>query len=620
MPTYPAESFYRWTIRQSISNTLTVPFNLKVSKMPALSAGLMTISPNTANEEICEYSGKDPIAMTITIIKRAINPSTQTLATAWVDYNNVTFQFSHSQNDTIRWDVTHLHIIQDNANKLDKAGWLRDSMGNSRQVTEIDVTGNEVKKAIVDWVSIWPTETIRKRKSDWTYEEIPYSFVTSDVATIAWWAITVTPYESTITVWQPVWIVYDGSVWCTTEIKTSANVSASAVTQLWMAHLDSTRIFFMYSSWANVYARVWTLTNDVMTYWAEVTVAALGTWPCTWGCALIWTDKVAMAYVDATVTSQNRQKIATISWTTITLWTEVQQAVGTAWFGMPITSVCKVRDDVYAVWARVYNGTYVTTYIFISTVSGTTITLNAASYVAPANNYILGSLIYLSDNLLWKTEYMAGSNRWDILAINPAWVNITTTYTWTITSWQASQWVRISDTEYVAVHNIGWGSPTVYYTRISKPPSGTANIVTTILNTAQTVEFPIINMGWGYFAILNTTTTKLQVYWINGNLVWEISAYSTPILLVNRYMNMVNGRFVYLNGANWTSNIINFWRIFYVGVAHDTSGWVTFRSIMTITWIVRGQKYYVQDDWTLWNRFTSRYIGDWLATDTLRIW
>lgn len=45
---------------------------------------------------------------------------------------------------------------------------------------EIDVTGAEVKKVITDGISISPTETIRKRKADGTYEEVPYSFIQAD--------------------------------------------------------------------------------------------------------------------------------------------------------------------------------------------------------------------------------------------------------------------------------------------------------------------------------------------------------------------------------------------------------------------------------------------------------
>lgn len=204
MATYSAESFYRGTIRQSVANNTSVPFTLKVSKIPTLTSWLLTISPNTANEEIVEYSGVDWTALTIIIVKRWISPSAQALTVNWTDYNNVTYQKSHSQNDAIRWDVNHLHIIQDywslqsqiNA-KVDTAWWLRTTMGASRQALEVDATWAEVKKAIVDWTTISSTETIRKRKSDGTYEEIPYSFIEN--ASLLWQSQDVVAWEALTT-------------------------------------------------------------------------------------------------------------------------------------------------------------------------------------------------------------------------------------------------------------------------------------------------------------------------------------------------------------------------------------------------------------------------------------
>ena len=188
MATYPAESFYRGTIRQSIANNTSVPFTLKVSKIPTLTSWLLTISPNTSNEEIIEYSGVDGTALTITVIKRGINPSTQTLTVDWTDYNNVTYQKAHSQNDTIRGDVNHLHIIQDYGSlqsqinqKLNSAWGLRTWMGALREAVEIDASGNEITPTITNWTSIVNTETFRKRKADWSYEEIPFSTILNSI-------------------------------------------------------------------------------------------------------------------------------------------------------------------------------------------------------------------------------------------------------------------------------------------------------------------------------------------------------------------------------------------------------------------------------------------------------
>lgn len=112
MTIYSAESFLRATIRQSTASNQSVPYTLKVSKIPTLTNWLLTISPNTSNEEIVEYDGTDAAALTITVIKNGINPASQLLTTNGVDYNNPTYVKAHSQNDVIRGDVNHIHINQ----------------------------------------------------------------------------------------------------------------------------------------------------------------------------------------------------------------------------------------------------------------------------------------------------------------------------------------------------------------------------------------------------------------------------------------------------------------------------------------------------------------------------
>jgi hypothetical protein len=49
-----------------------------------------------------EYDGLDVPSKSVTIIKRGINPSSQALTTATVDYNNPTYQKEHTQNSSVR--------------------------------------------------------------------------------------------------------------------------------------------------------------------------------------------------------------------------------------------------------------------------------------------------------------------------------------------------------------------------------------------------------------------------------------------------------------------------------------------------------------------------------------
>lgn len=112
MPSYQAESFYRAQIKTPILDTTTVPFTINVSKIPTISNWLVTISPNTEYEEICEYNNPNGTNLTIDIVKRGILPSSILLTTATVDYNNPLYYKEHTQNDVIRGDVNHIHINQ----------------------------------------------------------------------------------------------------------------------------------------------------------------------------------------------------------------------------------------------------------------------------------------------------------------------------------------------------------------------------------------------------------------------------------------------------------------------------------------------------------------------------
>jgi hypothetical protein len=70
MTTYPAESFFRAKINASILKATACPITVPLSKLPSVTNGLLTMSPNSEYEEICEYNNPNPTTMTIDIIKR----------------------------------------------------------------------------------------------------------------------------------------------------------------------------------------------------------------------------------------------------------------------------------------------------------------------------------------------------------------------------------------------------------------------------------------------------------------------------------------------------------------------------------------------------------------------
>lgn len=136
MTVYSAESFFRAKISQSILKATACPITVRISKLPTLTNWLLTISPNTENEEIVEYNNPQVGTMTIDIIKRGIKPDSILLTTDTVDYNNTTYQFLHTQNDIIRGDVNHIHINQ--------------GIGNSTLATEAGVGISKLSVAAVD--------------------------------------------------------------------------------------------------------------------------------------------------------------------------------------------------------------------------------------------------------------------------------------------------------------------------------------------------------------------------------------------------------------------------------------------------------------------------------------
>lgn len=106
---YPIESFYRAIIRESVPDT-NVPLDMKVDKLPTLTSGLLTLSPNTANEEIVYYDSINSTNLTIHVAYRWVNPTSNDLTTGGVDYSNPSYIFTHSVNDAVRGDINNIHI------------------------------------------------------------------------------------------------------------------------------------------------------------------------------------------------------------------------------------------------------------------------------------------------------------------------------------------------------------------------------------------------------------------------------------------------------------------------------------------------------------------------------
>lgn len=140
-------------------------------------------------------------------------------------------------------------------------------------------------------------------------------------------------YESGMSSGNPVGLVYDdGIMKCTTENKSSANISASTIVTKCQQKLDATRTLFIYTNGNSLRAIVGTLSGDTMSYGSEATIYNASATVVA-GCALIGTDKVAVGYTSATAGDTMRKMVLSISGTTISNGTELSDGFSNGYSG-----------------------------------------------------------------------------------------------------------------------------------------------------------------------------------------------------------------------------------------------------------------------------------------------
>lgn len=607
MSTYWSESFYRATIRQSIDSTQTVPFTLKVSKIPTLTTWLLTLSPNTANEEILEYNGVDGTALTITVVKMGISPSTQTLTVDGTDYNNVTYKKAHSQNDSIRGDVNHLHIIQDNAQKLDIVGGLRTWFWANSTVI-VNAAGNEEVKAVssVSVPTAW--DIVRLKKSDNTYEDISYNNMKTDIASVSSPSIQETQFELIIAQWDVVWQLPDWIYKVQQEVKTSTAYGTSTYKD--HCKISTWKYAYVYELAGNLYIVVVSISSsDVVTYGTPVLIAAAAT--PTAKVALIDTDKLIIVYA-ANASINAISVVATISGTVPTLWAWLSEAQ--AW-NVVIMAVCKVRTGAYAYcfWVGINPSG-----IKVNTVSGTTIT--AGTVLATFAFWFTQNTVYcsyLSDNLISFSEWItSGSSITNVKIYAITWwgTTVATTYTGTIASQQWTNYhARYSDTEVIITN-----SATTERSIFTIPWAWTTLVKTTLTANAA-ANYPTIPLFTNIYWIHNGASILVYQWDI---LIWTIAsapAYNTQSIQYD------NWRLLFFNGATAIPSIVNLAKVFAIWLAFNNSGLFTpWKLSATKTWILKWYRYYVQptgsiSNW-IWVTNTvsmTQFYWRWVLTDTI---
>lgn len=119
---YLAESFYRTVLAQDVIATATAPFNVKVQRVPTLTSGFVTVSPNTDYEEIMYYDSVDAVNKTVHILHRGIKPTATAMESTGVDYDNPSFYKAHTLGDAFRGDVNNVHLNRYEVTKMGKEG------------------------------------------------------------------------------------------------------------------------------------------------------------------------------------------------------------------------------------------------------------------------------------------------------------------------------------------------------------------------------------------------------------------------------------------------------------------------------------------------------------------
>ena len=313
MTTYPAESFFRAKINASILKATACPITVPLSKLPSVTNGLLTMSPNSEYEEICEYNNPNPTTMTIDIIKRWIKPSSLLLTTNGIDYNNTLHQFDHTQNDIIRGDVNHIHLNQGIGNttlatnlwvgisKLSVAAvaaWDPIVVGDNdtrliaktdATISVSDITTNNVSITAHWWAPKLPNDVTKFLNGLWTYTAPSAIQVYSEYHAV--WAVT---WTFSVTAWfQPKLVKVTSTATNSTATSMSYGIKTAASTQT---------LTTFYQAWAsgngntdNVNIIFNTLSGSTYSYtctitwtWATFTISWWSAWNGTALIEMIW--------------------------------------------------------------------------------------------------------------------------------------------------------------------------------------------------------------------------------------------------------------------------------------------------------------------------------------------
>lgn len=600
---YPSESFFRSNIRQTIEVGTLPPFTLKVTKVPTLSTWLLTISPNTNNEEIVEYSAVDAVNLTITVSKRGIKWDSQVLTTdgagaATWDYNNSVYMRAHSQNDQIQADVTHLHLIQDYAAKLDANGWLRTWM-TPNSLPEINNLGVEVQRTISassplagDLIqSIDPVTRVRR---EFTYSSID---LTGDTFTEG----------ETIATLDAVWISpWNGKLYKTRAPSASTTSIGSPTGMFGTVVLDETRILWFYYTAGNTFARAWTIVNDVVTWWTAVTIAS---WAASmfWACALVWVNTVSLVSSPnvSSTTQTLTHTIVTVSWTTITVWSNVLDAIVYAGnTNIRELNIEPLRSNAYLVSVNQGSSSSPWQHIRLMNFTWTTPSFISQNFAIADFGVEGWRMRKLADNVVAIARVTPHTSITECTVRTFTWNSVTSTATSASASLiNINSICKINSTSFMVSNN-------------------------TTSSYLLTVNGSSLNLTPVTFPVASTFLTYLWDNLYSAIVSWTMYIRQFDITLATLVVSWWIDDTVRYDGWariyhiwSGTTTIYNIMYWFHEGFRSSTSKILSFLSYITWTWFIIAARYYLNPaTWTISPTVTSwKYIWDAISTTKIQI-
>jgi len=438
------------------------------------------------------------------------------------------------------------------------------------------------------------------------YDGTNYQLIWSSAV---WWLFAWTSTDTLVTN-SPVWIWYD---WMIYNVPTIDRGTFTQIDWAWVwtyitqRYLWANTYLFWYMRGTTVYAKAWTLVNNVWTYGTEVTIRTGMTANTGVVSALINTNKVVLWWFE-TATSM-WYIVCTVTWTTISIGAVVTQ--WTWWTGTWSFLMEKIDTDRFIL---AMNSGSDSRYV-IWTVTGTVPSL--WSYTVVGTNLWV-KVTFLSNWYAWIMFQNATTIAHRII-YSASGTTTTTTYTLADTSAVTNQGAicRYNDTSY-AYYN---GGTTI--TKITIPGAWTTLVSSSLITwLSAIVNCDMCNIADSIFSLVSTTIgymfqwSKILITFsgISSIIVaWTVSACN--IISDGKYIFYFNS-----SSSNWIPTYLSLLANQIIGAVQNNSTVILVNGAISIwTGIIPGSRYFSWNPLNNSPNSTNVPYAIWLSTTQLLI-